>query len=103
MRLERFPEYRSAVPEGSLAELSRLYFDVALSANRYAFSSLLELVKSDKILFGSDYPFASEAAMTGTVKGLGELGLSEEVIQAIRRENALHLLPSLAPRAPAPP
>jgi hypothetical protein len=54
MRLERFPEYRSAVPEGSLAELSRLYFDIALSANRYAFSSLLELVAPSQILFGSD-------------------------------------------------
>ncbi len=95
MRLERFAEYRSAVPDGSLAELSRLYFDIALSANRYAFSSLLELVKPSQVLFGSDYPFASEAAMTGTMKALGELGLSAETVQAIRRDNALRLLPSL--------
>jgi predicted TIM-barrel fold metal-dependent hydrolase len=94
-RLECRPEYRAQVPEGVLAELRRLYFDTALSANRFAFSALLQLVEIDRVLFGSDYPFAPEDTTTASIAGLGKLGLSTADLMAIERDNALRLLPDL--------
>ena len=95
-RLEMRPEFKEKVPNGAIAELKRLYYDTALSANRYAFSALFELVESGQVLFGSDYPFAPEATMTATVKGLAELGLDADVLRGIERDNALGLLPQVA-------
>ncbi len=94
-RLGARPGFKEKVPNGVLPELERLYYDTALSANWLAFRSLLELVAPDKILFGSDYPFAPEATMTATVKGLIELGLEPEVLRGIERNNALELFPGI--------
>jgi 6-methylsalicylate decarboxylase len=95
-RLASRPAFKERVPNGVIPELSRLYVDTALSANSFAFKSLLELVTIDKVLFGTDYPFAPEATATATVKGLAELGLSAADLQAIERDNALAILPGLA-------
>jgi 6-methylsalicylate decarboxylase len=94
-RLAVKPEFGRHVPDGVVPELQRLYYDTALSANRYAFRSLLELVPPAQVLFGSDYPFAPEATMTATVRELGNLGLRTEDRRAIERENALRLLPRM--------
>jgi predicted TIM-barrel fold metal-dependent hydrolase len=90
-RLQVRPEFKASVPDGVMFELKRLFFDTALSANELAFSALLKLVAPDQVLFGSDYPFAPETTMTATVKGLSELGLPADVLQAIERTNALKL------------
>ncbi|HLI11164.1 MAG TPA: amidohydrolase family protein [Alphaproteobacteria bacterium] len=95
-RLGAKPEYKKSVPDGVIAELRRLYYDTALSANPFAFRALLELVPPAKVLFGSDYPFAPETTMTATVKGLAELGLDDHDLRAIERENALKLFPRFA-------
>lgn len=94
-RLGARPGFKEAVPNGVLPELERLYYDTALSANWLAFRSLLELVSTDKILFGSDYPFAPEATMTATVRGLIELGLEPAALRGIERDNALALFPGI--------
>ena len=94
-RLGARPGFREMVPNGVLPELERLYYDTALSANWLAFRSLLELVTPDKVLFGSDYPFAPEATMTATVRGLIELGLDPDALQGIERDNALALFPGI--------
>lgn len=90
-RLQVRPEFKASVPDGVMFELKRLFFDTALSANELAFSALLKLVAPEQVLFGSDYPFAPETTMTATVKGLSELGLPADVLQAIERTNALKL------------
>lgn len=95
-RLENRPDFKQHVPNGVIAELERLYYDTALSANWLAFRSLFELVTPDHVLFGSDYPFAPEATMTGSVKALQEMGLEADVLRGIERENALGILPTLA-------
>ncbi|MEE2969895.1 MAG: amidohydrolase family protein [Pseudomonadota bacterium] len=95
-RLANRPDFKDKVPDGVIAELERLYYDTALSANWLAFRSLFELVTTDHVLFGSDYPFAPEITMTQSVKALGEMGLSDEVLRGIERENALVLFPHLA-------
>jgi predicted TIM-barrel fold metal-dependent hydrolase len=97
-RLERRPEFRAQVPNGVMAELQRLNFDTALSANRFAFAALLELVSCERVLFGSDYPFAPEDTMTASVAGLKALGLADGDRGLIERGNALSLLPGLAAR-----
>jgi len=95
-RLANRPDFKDKVPDGVIAELERLYYDTALSANWLAFRSLFELVTTDHVLFGSDYPFAPEITMTQSVKALGEMGLSDEVLRGIERENALVLFPHMA-------
>ena len=95
-RLGGRSEFQNKVPDGVVSELERLYYDTALSANWLAFRSLLELVESDHVLFGSDYPFAPEATMTATVKGLIELGLDAADLLGIERDNALALFPQFA-------
>lgn len=94
-RLANLPRFKERVPDGVLPELARLYFDTALSANRLAFASLLELVAADHVLFGSDYPFAPEATMAGSVKALRDMGLDAGVLRGIERGNALALMPGL--------
>jgi 6-methylsalicylate decarboxylase len=95
-RLANRPDFKDKVPDGVIAELERLYYDTALSANWLAFRSLFELVTPDHVLFGSDYPFAPEITMTQSVKALGEMGLSDDVLRGIERENALVLFPHMA-------
>ncbi len=94
-RLAVRAEFKENVPNGVIAELRRLYYDTALSANWQALRSLFELVTPDKVLFGSDYPFAPEATMTGSVKALQEMGLEPEVLRGIERSHALRLFPHL--------
>jgi 6-methylsalicylate decarboxylase len=91
-RLEVRPEFRAHVPDGVMFELKRLFFDTALSANKLAFGALLQLVAPDKVLFGSDYPFAPETTMVATIKGLADLGLAPDALRAIERDNAVRLL-----------
>ncbi len=94
-RLERRPDFAKHVPDGVIAALQRLYYDTALSANQRAMDTLLSLVPVQQVVFGSDYPYAPEEAMAGTVKGLAALGLADDELTAIERGNALRLLPGL--------
>lgn len=94
-RLERRPDYKQHVPDGVLAELRRLYYDTALSANALAINTLLALTTSRQVLFGSDYPYAPEETMAATVTGLAGLDLAAADLAAIERGNALRLLPGL--------
>lgn len=91
-RLEMRPGFREKIPDGAMFELKRLFFDTALSANPLIFSTLLKFVSHEQVLFGSDYPYAPEATMVATVKGLSNLGLPPDVLEDIERKNALRLL-----------
>jgi predicted TIM-barrel fold metal-dependent hydrolase len=95
-RMAMKPELNQQVPNGVLPELERLYFDCAISANKRVFGALLNLVKPANVLFGSDYPHAGEPTMAATVKGLSELGLSANDVDAIRRKNSLALFTRFA-------
>jgi predicted TIM-barrel fold metal-dependent hydrolase len=98
-RLERIPANRHLLQPGVIAMLQDLYFDTALSANRYAFAALTELVDHSRILFGSDFPFAPEDTMAASVKGLASLPLTPAQLHAIERGNALSLFRCDAPVA----
>jgi len=81
------------MPKGPLYELRRFFYDTAFSANPHAFSSLLKLVPTTQILFGTDFPFRSGEEH---VRGLGTCELSEIDVRAIERDNALRLIPRYA-------
>ena len=88
------PGAAEKAPQGAIAYLKRLHYDTALSASPYALSSLRELVDPSQILFGSDYPFASEFIVEIMVKGLQSFdGFGAEELAAIERGNAARIFP----------
>ncbi len=86
------PALREQTPQGVIAEFRKLWFDTALAANRWAFGSLLELTTPDRILFGTDFPFASDARVQSAVSDLAHLGLDAGALAAVESGNALRLL-----------
>jgi predicted TIM-barrel fold metal-dependent hydrolase len=80
------------VPNGVLHELQRFSYDTAWSANRYALPSLLSLVGTPQVLFGSDFPYRTGA---DNVAGLMAFGFSHAEMRAVGRDNAMRLLPGL--------
>ncbi|MES2534862.1 MAG: amidohydrolase family protein [Pseudomonadota bacterium] len=90
------PALREHIPNGFAAELAKLYFDCALSANQTAIAAMASVVTMDRILFGTDYPFGPKGQMSGTVDGLKGLGLAADELQKIGHGNALKLFPRFA-------
>jgi predicted TIM-barrel fold metal-dependent hydrolase len=85
-------DLKPRLPDGPVAELKKFYYDTAQAAHPYALSSLLKLVSTSQVVFGTDFPFVSAAA---TAQGLKEFGLSGNDLAAIDRGNAAALLPRL--------
>ncbi len=82
----------NVLPEGPDYYLSKFYYDTALSASPHAFASLQTLVDNSKILFGSDYIFATEPAVPATIEGVRHYsGFSAGDIEAIERKSAIAL------------
>jgi 6-methylsalicylate decarboxylase len=87
------PKAKATVPEGTLAELTRFYYDTAQTSNKAAMSALSAVIPPSQIVFGTDFPYR-----TGIdhVKGLRAAGVfTEAQIMDIERGNALKLLPRL--------
>jgi len=84
-------------PSGSpnldvIGALKRLFYDTAAATGDNSLASLLTLVDSSRILFGSDYPFMPEAsteAMIGELKSSNLL--KPEDLRAIDYANAMKL------------
>lgn len=81
------------LPNGFIYELKKFYYDVAGAANPGAMASLMKLVTSSQVLFGTDFPPAGTSLEVA--KSLAEVGFSEMDLRAINRDNALRLLPQL--------
>jgi predicted TIM-barrel fold metal-dependent hydrolase len=80
-----------------MAELQKLYYDVAMSANQSTFDSLRTLAPLSQILFGTDFPFQPPANVQTNVDDFRALsGLSAAEHEAIARGTALQLFPRLA-------
>lgn len=101
---ERLPEQLSyylrfrhnVLPEGPDHYLRRFFYDTALSASPHAFAALLTVVDSSHIVFGSDYVFATDAAVPTTIRGIREYdAFTPGDLRAIERESALSLFPTL--------
>lgn len=86
------PNLVSAVPNGVVHELRRLYYDVANATNPSSLAALMNLVPVSQMLFGSDYPYR---AVDGTVGGWEQYAVGADVRRAVDRGNALRLFPRL--------
>ena len=85
---------RDRMPNGFLEQARRFYYDTAGATNRGALVSLLELVKSDHVLFGTDFP--PGGTIRATADALRSLKLfSERDLRAIERDNTVRLIPRL--------
>jgi len=89
VQLPMNPKYKSFTHEGVIAELARFYYDTAQAANPIAMASLIRMVTTSQIVFGSDYPYRTGAEH---VKGLAEI-FGPDDLRNIERENALKLVP----------
>ena len=88
------PKAKETVPDGTLAELKRFYYDTAQTSNRGVDVGAHGDHPASQIVFGTDFPYRTSI---DHVKGLREAGVfTEEQIAAIERGNALKLLPRLA-------
>jgi predicted TIM-barrel fold metal-dependent hydrolase len=86
--------FKSQMPNGLMAELKKFYYDVAGAANTGAIASLRQLVSSDKILFGTDFPpGGSSRNVAQALRDLKMFGDAD--LRAIERDNAVKLIPRL--------
>jgi predicted TIM-barrel fold metal-dependent hydrolase len=82
------------LPDGFLHQAAQFYYDTAGAANRGALVSLLELVGTDHVVFGTDFP--PGGTIRGTADALRSLDLFDErALRAIDRDNAVRLIPRL--------
>lgn len=87
------PNAKGTVPDGTLAELKRFYYDTAQTSNKGSMAALSAIIPVSQIVFGTDYPYR-----TGIdhVKGLRDAGVfTDAQLMDIERGNALKLLPRL--------
>ena len=91
VNLAKNSAFASHLPQGFLAEATKLYYDTAQTSNAAAMSALLKVVPVSQILFGTDFPFRTAA---DHVKGLKACGVfTAKNLRDIDRENAARLLP----------
>ncbi len=89
---ERMKEFGALAPDGYRAELARLHYDTATSANPISLGALRAVVPASQVMFGSDFHYGH---MKPTLAGLRSCGLSAGDLAAIEGENALRLVPRL--------
>src|SRR5882757_6789920 len=88
------PSAKATVPDGTLAELKRFYYDTAQTSNKAAMSALSAVIPMSQIVFGTDFPYRTSI---DHVKGLRDSGaFTDAQLTDIERGNALRLLPRLA-------
>jgi len=82
------------LPNGFRQQAAQFYYDTAGATNRGALVSLLELVSSDHVVFGTDFP--PGGTIQGTADALRSLNLFDDSdLRAIDRDNAVRLIPRL--------
>lgn len=93
------PDVAETVPVGPIEanrEFQRFFLDIALSTSAAQLNGLLDWTKPEKILFGTDFPYAAQFAITAltaqyeTFVATNPRG--ENINDEVLRENALALL-----------
>jgi 6-methylsalicylate decarboxylase len=92
----REPERAAAAPAGALAHLRRLYYDTGLSNNAVALASTLLVADPDRVVFGSDWPYADLPDAGDPAPGLAEL--DDGLRGRVDGSNIAALVPRLAPQ-----
>lgn len=78
-------------PLGTIHYLKQFYYDTALSTSPNVLGSIRELVGIDRLLFGSDFPFAPDLLVHAEVSDLGSMGLSQAEKSLVHHSNAAEL------------
>jgi predicted TIM-barrel fold metal-dependent hydrolase len=81
-------------PLEALEDLRSFYFDTALSSSPAALPSLLAFARPERILFGSDWPFAPQQAGQYFAAALDAYPVDEATRSAINHGNAQPLFGS---------
>ncbi len=82
------------MPNGMMAELRKMYYDLAGAANPGVVASLRQLVTADKILFGTDFPPGGH--VLEQAEAIRELKMFNEAeLKMVERDNAVKLIPRL--------
>jgi 6-methylsalicylate decarboxylase len=76
-------------------EFKKLYFDLAGTPLPRLLPALLTLAKADHILYGSDYPFSTEALVHSLLVKLENSNLDKKQLETFMKDNALNLFPRL--------
>ncbi len=87
---------REKVVEARMKVYERFYYDVALSSTPTTFPTLLQVAGEDRILYGSDYPFAPAMAVKYMAQEYASVDLPSRVRAKVDRRNAETLFPRLA-------
>lgn len=76
-------------------EFKKLYFDLAGTPLPRLLPALLTIANTDHILYGSDFPFSTEALVRSLITKLENSNLDKKQLKAFMRDNALKLFPRL--------
>jgi predicted TIM-barrel fold metal-dependent hydrolase len=78
------PHPPEMTPQTTLSQLSQLYFDTAIAGSVSSIQPVLQLTSADHIVFGSDFPPATERVIRENIEALDGLTcLSHEARDAI--------------------
>ena len=81
--------------EQIMEDAKSFYCDTALSGSANVLDSLLKWAPAERVLYGSDFPYATVEAEWSD-KELGGYEMDGERRRAVYRENALRLFPRFA-------
>ncbi|MEK9644220.1 MAG: amidohydrolase family protein [Alphaproteobacteria bacterium] len=89
--------FQDNYPEGALALIKRFWFDTALSGAELPLAGLTGVADKSRILFGTDYPYVTEAVAEAETNGFDAWeGFLDAERAAIDRGNAETLFPRFA-------
>jgi predicted TIM-barrel fold metal-dependent hydrolase len=92
----RDPKFQQSGPGRLVPALQNFYYDLTQSASRPTFAALRSLVPYEKLLYGSDRPFAAENQVRLAMDDFAGLDLTDAERSAITRDNAVALFPRLS-------
>jgi 6-methylsalicylate decarboxylase len=84
-------DLKPRLPEGPIHYLQKFYYDTANASTVYPLASLMRLVPSSQVVFGTDFPFLTASATAAELRETGLFGAAD--LQAIDRGNAAGLMP----------
>ena len=83
-------------PAQVYARFRRFWYDIALAPTAETLACLAGVAAPEKIVFGSDWPFANNRVVAEVVRTYEAVPIPPAQREAIDRENALSLFPQLA-------
>lgn len=94
--LQQFPTTTKSIDE-IREEVRSFWYDTALSGNPDVIELLMNFAQKERILYGSDYPYADEKSIEVFTSGLDGMKMSAEMRERIEWRNAVELFPRLKP------